>query len=209
MTYTTELTILKNDENHNILPGAEFTLTGNGVNIVLVTTEKFTVATDGTYWKLTNGTYTTTEPTVDNSADYADTNTKYNKTTELVAKGTGKTEASVVGAVDSETGTVTFTGLGAGTYTITETKTPAGYNTIAPIEFTLTFNVADKKFVSNNDQIVVGNDNKLDTTIVNKAGATLPETGGIGTTIFYVLGSILVLGAGVLLIAKKRMGEEK
>ena len=209
VTYTTELTILKNDENHNILPGAEFTLTGNGVNIVLVTTEKFTVATDGTYWKLTNGTYTTTEPTVDNSADYADTNTKYNKTTELVAKGTGKTEASVVGAVDSETGTVTFTGLGAGTYTITETKTPAGYNTIAPIEFTLTFNVADKKFVSNNDQIVVGNDNKLDTTIVNKAGATLPETGGIGTTIFYVLGSILVLGAGVLLIAKKRMGEEK
>ena len=168
------------------------------------------MATDGTYWKLTNGTYTTTEPTVDNSADYADTNTKYNKTTELVAKGTGKTEASVVGAVDSETGTVTFTGLGAGTYTITETKTPAGYNTIAPITFTLTFNAETKTFSSSIPTVViVGEDNTLDTTIVNKAGSTLPETGGIGTTIFYVVGSVLVLAAVVLLVTKKRMGTAK
>ncbi|MDY3984019.1 LPXTG cell wall anchor domain-containing protein, partial [Dysosmobacter sp.] len=41
------------------------------------------------------------------------------------------------------------------------------------------------------------------------AGATLPETGGIGTTIFYVLGTILVLGAGVLLVTKKRMNADK
>ena len=41
-------------------------------------------------------------------------------------------------------------------------------------------------------------------TVVNNAGAELPSTGGIGTTLFYVIGTILVLGAGVVLVAKKR-----
>ena len=45
-------------------------------------------------------------------------------------------------------------------------------------------------------------------SIVNNAGAVLPSTGGIGTTIFYVVGSILVIAAGVLLITKKRMSRE-
>ena len=43
--------------------------------------------------------------------------------------------------------------------------------------------------------------------IENKSGATLPETGGIGTTLFYVIGALLVVGAGVLLVTKKRMGK--
>ena len=56
-----------------------------------------------------------------------------------------------------------------------------------------------------------GNDGKTLTLtpvtakVENKSGSELPETGGMGTTIFYVLGSILVLGAAVLLITKKRM----
>lgn len=213
VTYTTELTILKKDETGEILTGAEFTLTGNGVNIVLVTTEKFTEDVDGEYWKLTDGTYTKTAPTIaddetDNSTDYDSTTTKYSKTIELVAKGNGKTETTVVGTVDSETGTITFTGLGAGTYTITETKTPAGYNTIAPVTFSLTFDAAGKVFVSNNKNVVVGEDNKLDTTIVNKKGAELPSTGGMGTTLFYVIGAILVIGAGILLITKRRMNSK-
>lgn len=45
--------------------------------------------------------------------------------------------------------------------------------------------------------------------IKNNSGTELPETGGIGTTIFYVLGSILLVGATVLLIVKKRMNDEK
>ena len=60
---------------------------------------------------------------------------------------------------------------------------------------------------------MIGDDGKtsVDNTVVdevkvlNQAGSELPETGGMGTTIFYVLGSILVLGAAVLLITKKRM----
>ena len=209
VTYTTELTILKTDEDNKFLPGVEFTLTGNGVNIVLVTEETFTEAADGEYWKLKDGTYTTTAPTVaddetDNSADYDDINKKYTKTMGVVAKGEGKTETDVVGVVGAD-GTVTFKGLGAGEYTITETKTLPGYNTIDPIKFTLTFNATAKTFVSDNDKVTVGTDNMLDTSIVNQKGSLLPSTGGIGTTIFYVVGGILVIGAGILLVAKKRM----
>ncbi len=213
VTYTTELTILKTDENNKFLPGVEFTLTGNGVNIVLVTEETFTEAADGEYWKLKDGTYTTTAPTVaddetDNTADYESTTTKYKKTTSVVAKGNTETKTDVVGVVGAD-GTVTFKGLGAGTYTITETKTPAGYNTIEPITFTLTFDAETKTFSSNNDKVTVGEDNMLDTSIVNQKGSLLPSTGGIGTTIFYVVGGILVLAAVVLLVTKKRMSAEK
>ena len=49
----------------------------------------------------------------------------------------------------------------------------------------------------------------LATKVVNKSGSTLPETGGIGTTIFYVVGVILMLGAGVLLVTKKRMSSNR
>jgi fimbrial isopeptide formation D2 family protein/LPXTG-motif cell wall-anchored protein len=209
VTYTTELTILKTDEDNKFLPGVEFTLTGNGVNIVLVTEEKFEEAADGEYWKLKDGTYTKTAPTVaddetDNTADYDSVDTKYTKTTSVVAKGNGKTETDVVGTVQAD-GTVTFKGLGAGEYTITETKTLPGYNTIEPIQFTLTFDPVSKTFKSDNDKVTVGEDNTLDTSIVNQKGSLLPSTGGIGTTIFYVVGGILVIGAGILLVTKKRM----
>lgn len=212
VTYTTELTILKTDEDNKFLPGVEFTLTGNGVNIVLVTEEIFTVAADGEYWKLKDGTYTTTAPTVaddetDNTADYDSVDTKYTKTVGVVAKGNGKTETNVVGTVQTD-GTVTFSGLGAGEYTITETKTLPGYNTIEPIVFTLTFNAETKTFASDNESVTVGEDNMLDTSIVNQKGSLLPSTGGIGTTIFYVVGAILVIGAGILLVAKKRMSSK-
>jgi LPXTG-motif cell wall-anchored protein len=45
--------------------------------------------------------------------------------------------------------------------------------------------------------------------IANFSGSTLPSTGGIGTTIFYVVGTILVLGAGIVLVTRKRMSHEK
>lgn len=207
VTYTTELTILKTDEDNKFLPGVEFTLTGDGVNIVLVTEETFTEAADGEYWKLKDGTYTTTAPTTaddvtNNTADYDSVDIKYTKTTSVVAKGNGKTETNVVGTVQAD-GTVTFKGLGAGTYTITETKTLPGYNTIEPITFTLTFE--NGVFKSDNEAVTVGADNMLDTSIVNQKGSLLPSTGGIGTTIFYVVGGVLVAGAGILLVTKKRM----
>ena len=207
VTYTTELTITKTD-GENILPGAEFTLSGEGVNIVLVTEEVFTPDNTGAYYKLKDGTYTKTAPAEGMQDKYDSTEIKYAKEVKITPKGNVATTTDVVGTVSPETGKLTFTGLGAGDYTLTESKTPAGYNTITPINFKITFNTDTKEFEST-APIHVESDNTLSTTIVNKAGVKLPETGGIGTTIFYTLGAVLVVGAGVLLVTKKRMDTEK
>lgn len=126
-----------------------------------------------------------------------------------------------VKVVKSDDGTsFTFKGLDDGKYILTETKTPNEYNSIEPIEFTvnadhtitwdgtnrtevlteLTGTAKDGKitFTANTDK------SELATKVVNKKGSTLPSTGGIGTTIFYVVGAILMVGAAVLLITKRR-----
>ena len=117
--------------------------------------------------------------------------------------------------------TFTFEGLDDGNYKLSETVTPDGYNTIEPIEFKIT---AEHEILSNDPRLTSLNgntttgeitftpntsDGSLTTYVENKSGSTLPETGGMGTTIFYVLGAILVLGAGVLLIARRRTDSEK
>ena len=112
--------------------------------------------------------------------------------------------------------TFEWKGLDDGDYKISETTTPAGYNTIADIEFTIT---AEHEVLSNNPTLtsLSGGDKftgkvetgALSADIENNKGSTLPETGGMGTTIFYVPGSVLVIGAAVLLITKKRMGASK
>lgn len=212
VTYTTKLTIQKTDENGDALTGAEFELTGDGVKYMVVSVEKFVEDASGAYWKLTDGTYTTTAPVTaedetNNRADYVSVDTKYSKTTTTDVRGKDHDVANVKAFV-KEDGTLTFSGLGAGDYTLTETTTPDGYNTIAPIKFTVSFNANNKTF-SATDPIVLGSEaNTLYTKIVNHSGATLPETGGIGTTIFYVVGGLLLVGAAVMLVAKKRMDGE-
>lgn len=106
-----------------------------------------------------------------------------------------------------------------GDYKIVETKAPDGYNKIDDIYFTvkathtndgennpltltkLTGNDKETGFTFN----VNDNAGILSVDVENKAGNTLPSTGGMGTTIFYIFGTVLVLGAGILLIAKKRV----
>ena len=111
----------------------------------------------------------------------------------------------------------TFSGLDDGYYRLTETAHPAGYNQISPIYFTVeaTHDAEsdDPKLTAlsgnaENGEITFTADKEkgsLSTDVENKSGSTLPSTGGMGTTIFYVVGSILVLGAAILLITKKRM----
>ena len=139
--------------------------------------------------------------------------------------------------VDETTTSFTFSGLDDGQYKLTETKTPAGYNTIDPIYFVieathdatadtpaltvlkayLTDENGNKKTEVKDGETVNIDLGTVDltagsitTTVVNKSGSELPSTGGIGTTIFYVLGGVLVLTAVVLLVTKKRMsGAEK
>lgn len=212
-TYVTELSILKVDAEGKPLAGVEFELIGeNGEKITLVEGEKFVLDENGDYWKLKNGSYTTMAPitetteAVEANVDKYDMEAgkfKLTKVLKTTTTSTGKT--SVKGTVDPVTGRVTFTGLGAGDYTLKESKTPAGYNTISDIEFKISFDSTKKEFSSNNAEISLGTNNTLETTIVNNKGSLLPSTGGIGTTIFYVVGTILVLGAGILLVTKRRM----
>lgn len=131
----------------------------------------------------------------------------------------------------NEATTFTFKGLDAGKYVLKETKTPDGYNRIKPIEFTIdakydteaddpqltelsggvTANT-DSGMIEFNKNITpkeAATSGSLEANVENKKGSLLPSTGGMGTTILYVIGSILVLVAAVLLITKKRMDAAK
>ena len=120
------------------------------------------------------------------------TNGTYNIT------GWTATAESATTFVSSATGDVNIDGLAAGTYTLTETEAPDGYNLLDdPI--TITIANDGKVTTSITDGVVTA------ITVVNQTGTELPSTGGMGTTIFYALGGTLVVAAAVLLITKKRM----
>lgn len=120
-----------------------------------------------------------------------------------------------------EATTFEFKGLDAGNYKLEESTTPDGYNRIKPIEFTInaTYDTdsADPQLTKLSGDVTSGvakfdankADGSLKADIVNRKGSLLPSTGGMGTTILYVIGSILVLVAAVLLITKKRMDAAK
>ena len=106
---------------------------------------------------------------------------------------------------------IVFAGFGEFTYYLYETKAPGGYNLLSePVA--VTFHCSDTMDARLDPAYITINDSANQITsmhfeIENKSGATLPETGGIGTTLFYVIGGLLVVGAGVLLVTKKRMGK--
>ncbi len=101
-------------------------------------------------------------------------------------------------------GSATIFGLDVGTYTLTETEAPDGYNKLTS-SITVTIAEDGTVTISGNTQ---GSLTDGTITVVNNAGAILPGTGGMGTTIFYVIGGILVIGAVVLLITRRRMNRQ-
>ena len=201
-TFTTEIKVNKVDGNGNKLTGAGFTLTGSGISIDFVYEEEFVEAVEGTFYMLKDGTYTEEAPSELTKDGYASTVVKYKKVVEIVAKNEGF-EYVKVGAVD-ENGQLTFTGLGAGEYELVESTVPAGYNKATDISFKITFNAVEEKFSVNNSDVQDAN-NTFSVTVVNEKGLTLPETGGMGTTIFYIVGAILLIGSTVLFVTKRRM----
>ena len=114
-------------------------------------------------------------------------------------------------AVNSETGVeivtnatskITIKGLTKGTYWLQETEAPQGYNGLTArvkVDLTSGNNVATM------DGITYTPENNAGIHIVNNTGTTLPSTGGMGTTLFYVIGGGLMVAAVVLLVTKKRM----
>ena len=224
----------KNGESgaKNPLANAKFKLEGSGLNDVRELRENVYVEdAAGTYFLLNDGTYTSIDPTsntIQNAsnkaellAQYVDPTgaTKYKRDTITYTK-TGSAGSVSYEVTTDTNGKLTFTGLKAGNYTLTETEAPSGYNKLeAPIYFKLAY--ADDTWTAtvytDNTFETVKQDGGNDVTftmnsaqlfldeILNESGTLLPSTGGIGTTIFYVVGAILVIGAGVVLITRRRM----
>jgi len=123
--------------------------------------------------------------------------------TKVIAAEAGKTQFS-------------FEGLDDGYYVLAETTTPAGYNTIDPQVFKVEAEHSDTAITSLTGTKLDGSTieftpdtgaGSLTTEIVNNSGTVLPSTGGIGTTIFYILGGLLVVGAAVILVARRKAGQ--
>lgn len=120
-------------------------------------------------------------------------------------------------------GVIIIKGVASGTYSVTETAAPAGYNKLtAPIdvvvnEATATTTNSTTYLDENGDKVDAQTEKAVEVTyanealaadvvvVVNKTGSELPSTGGMGTTVFYVIGGLLMAGAVVMLITKKRM----
>ncbi len=111
------------------------------------------------------------------------------------------------GAVDTITtdtnGKFELVGLDEGSYKLHETEAPAGYNKLAAdIDVIITSEYDETALTAT---YKINDADPATIEVENKTGGLLPETGGIGTTIFYIVGITLMLGAGIILISKKRM----
>lgn len=148
--------------------------------------------------------------TVDGATKYY----KYDKTTKTVSWVDTKADATEV-VTDAE-GAAAFNGLEAGTYLLEETEAPEGFNPLTKDITVVITKTEDgegtvtKSATVDGDTVTVDETNALSLTakVANSTGAILPETGGIGTMIFVVIGMLAVLGAGIFLVTNKRMSKE-
>lgn len=123
------------------------------------------------------------------------TGTKYYRVVENV------TDDVKTANVQIEAGIVIIEGLDSDKYYLKETKAPTGYNKLSSeIEIQIS------KYTEDTDTNSIST-NLTETTVVNYTGTELPETGGMGTVLFITIGSLLVLGFGVLLVTKLRMSK--
>ena len=140
-------------------------------------------------------------------------------TLEKKIKGTKDTWKAITKVSGTADDVFEFKGIDDGEYRLTETRAPANYDKLSdPIYFTVTAghvdganpyldtfsgnitsgNVGTMTFTANKDSGI------LSTKVVNKPGSSLPETGGMGTTILYVAGAVMILAAGAFLVMQKK-----
>ena len=207
ITYTTQVELKKVDVNDTTktLAGAEFQITGLSSNVVVTTAQRYERDdTNGTFYLLTDGTYTDEAPTAQTAGQYAEGKYKIVTKTEKEEIETGET---VVDFEVGANGIIDLSRLGAGTYKIKETKAPKGY-VKSEVEHTLviacdlsgttpvwTYTFDTKNITATPISIMI---------VDNMKTSDLPVTGGMGTVLFYVAGSVLLLAGVSLLIVKKR-----
>ena len=139
---------------------------------------------------------------------------KYAKLTNDKIDGWVNDKGDATTLETSGTGDILIEGLNEGTYYLEETEAPAGYNKLTePIEVEIT---ATTSATSGSETVQYKNSSETSYTpatdatvkVLNSAGTQLPSTGGIGTTLFYVIGGGLMAVAAVLLVTKKRMNSK-
>lgn len=210
VTYTTGIQIVKVDKNDNSkLSGAVFKIEGTAAEQVIKTSYQFTKSGTGTYYRLKNGTYTTTAPTQGTADQYESTTDKYELSGPTSALITKDANSVVKAEVDSD-GVLHLDGLGAGKYTITEIQAPDGYvpdSTPHVLEIACTFDAQNKpQWTYEIDDVPYTGPVLM--TVQNEKTSDLPSTGGIGAEVYYVSGSVLLLAGAALFIAKKRKTAE-
>lgn len=186
----------KVDEKKDPLTGAGFTLYAGSGESVSADPIKLVAITDLTQVKGVTADENTNYYRIATAAEIADSSVT--KVTEML-QSEGKTKFMILGLDDAKS------------YTLKETTTPATYNTgddIVINKLNTTYNDDGNEMTALTADItnegVASTSVENSVQIQNKKGSTLPSTGGIGTTMFYVGGGVLVAGAGVLLITKKR-----
>ena len=226
LTYTSGLKAYKVNEDGERITGAQFKVEGEKINKVKYTEEVFVRQSNGTYFKLKDGTYTTTDPASAN-ADlnaYESRTEKYAKTTKTSWNTT--TERISATAFVDENGIVTFEGLGEGQYVITELKAPMGYNLLAsPITVNISATLPEDDAVqeaaadikctwSGTVSQESGWAGALATTdatveagilsfnVVNTTSPKLPATGGRGVYVVYGAAILALAFAGYLAYKK-------
>lgn len=211
VTYSTQLQLTKVDgKDKSKLEGVEFQITGTSIKTAVSKGHYFKQDAAGTYYQLKDGTFTDTAPAPETESKYVSTSVKYAEVTDSTEQ-TKMQKVTASGTTDKN-GLITFKGLGAGTYYITELKTLGGYNLLtAPIivEITATPGTTSCTWTAKvNGENATFEDDMVKLTVENNKGSVLPITGGIGTTIFYVIGGLLVCGAVVMAITKKKLSVE-
>ncbi len=183
-TYVYALGIVKVDPEGNTLQGAEFSVTDADDSTIYATA----TGTKGVYEYCTEGT-----------------------------------EGAVKQFATDDMGVLVIKGVKAGSYKVTEQIAPKGYNLLqgsTTVEATLKgeYTKTVTTYIDENGKVTeeitettkeyTASENVAGLVIVNNKGTELPSTGGMGTTLFYALGGVLVVGAAVLLVVKKRMGRD-
>lgn len=168
--------------NSAYLTYSEFTSTKDDATVYTYQIDvwKYTSA-DGSETALAGAGFVLSKVVDETTYYLVDTNGAITWTTDL--------DAATVKTSDAN-GELAFIGLANGTYTLIEKVTPAGYNKAADTTVT----IADAN---------QGAEHSV--KVLNNTGSELPSTGGMGTTIFYVVGAILMAGAAVVMITKKRV----